>query len=903
MSHRRLVKRLSFLGVAFVVLCCPKARAHDAAEKTNSDLAWPALTAQNRPWARWWWMGSAVDTADLDRELARYQAAGLGGVEVTPIYGVDGWENRSVTYLTPAWMHLLTHAIATGKRLGMETDMTTGTGWCFGGPTVTPRDANASVVVTTQDVPAGAKPAGTFLVAETQALVAFPANGPCIDLTNRIGANGEVDWTAPTGNPWLIYAVSQKPSGVVVKRAAPGGAGPMLNPFYAGAMTRYLQWFEQPFEVKPHLRALFQDSYEYKSNWSPDFLAEFEKRRGYPLQTELPALFGTEQDDHAARVKSDYRETISDLMVLQSMPIWVRWAHAHGFLTRYQAHGAPGNLLDLYGDADIPETEMYHLDRNILISKFASSAAHVAGRNLASAETGTWLAEHFHVTLADMKYLVDDLFCAGINHVVYHGTAYSPDAAAWPGWCFYASTEMNPRNSIWHDVPALNTYIARCQSVLQAGRSDNDVLLYWPIYDRWNDAQGLVQGFSIGGQDWFKDQPIGQTAQRLWDRGFAFDYVSDRQLAGARAEHGRLTLGDAAYRAVVVPSCHLLPVETLRQLLALAQGGVTVIFDGKLPDDVPGWGDLAKRRDEFLRERRLADQQLLNQAAPSHLMVGDVEKSLDSAGVNRETMADQGLHFVRRAFAGGRAYFIANQGAAAVDGWITLATRARSVELMDPMTGRTGFAQMLSVENVATTGVYLQLDPGQSILLRAFASTVGQGPEWPYHHADGAPLPLSTTWNVKFIDGGPTLPAPFQTAKLDSWTTQGDADAFAGTALYSTTFDAPGGRIGSWSLSLGDVRQSARVRLNGVMLGTVFIPPFRVPVGNLKPKDNRLEVEVTNVSANRIRDLDLRHVPWKIFHAPNVMSVNGGPLDASTWPLVPSGLLGPVTLIPEKTAK
>ena len=883
-------------GMIGLLLFAPHARAQSGPGKDSADLAWPALTAENRPWARWWWMGSAVDDTNLDRELARYQAAGLGGVEVTPIYQVNGWEDRSITYLTPAWMHLLTHAIATGKRLGMETDMSTGTGWCFGGPTVTPGDANASAVVTTQDVPAGGKPTGTFAPATTQALVAFSADGKCVDLTRRIGSNGEVAWVAE-GGPWRVYAVSQKPSGVVVKRAAPGGAGPMLNPFYPEAMSRYLQWFERPFAAKPHLRALFQDSYEYKSDWTPDFLTQFEKRRGYRLQTELPALFGTEQDDHAARVKSDYRETISDLMVLQSMPIWVQWSHAHGLLTRYQAHGAPANLLDLYGVADIPETEMYHLDHNILISKFASSSAHVMGKNLASAETGTWLAEHFSETLAEMKYLVDDLFCAGINHVIYHGTAYAPDEAAWPGWCFYASTEMNPRNAIWHDVPALNAYIARCQSILQSGHPDNDVLLYWPIYDRWNDAQGMVQDFSIGGKDWFTDQPFGLTAQRLWDRGFAFDYVSDRQLAGARVEGGHLLLGHATYRAVVVPSCHLMPVETLRKLQDLSNNGVTVIFDGKLPDDVPGWADLPTRRANF--------QQLLHPTTPSHLMVGDVESVLGTAGVNREAMTDQpGLHFIRRTIEGGHVYFIANRGDQTVDNWITLAAPARSVELMDPMTGRTGLAQIKSNAD-KTSQVYLQLDPGQSMILRAFTSTVGQAPSWAYHHADGAPAPLSGPWTVKFINGGPTLPASFQTAKLDSWTTLGDADAqkFSGTAIYSTTFEAPDNRIGPWSLSLGDVRQSARVRLNGVALGTVFLPPFRVTVGNLRAKDNRLEVEVTNVSANRLRDLDIRHVPWKIFHAPNVLSVNGGALDASTWPLTDSGLLGPVTLIPEKAVK
>ena len=91
---------------------------------------------------------------------------------------------------------------------------------------------------------------------------------------------------------------------------------------------------------------MYHDSYEYRSEWSPDFFAQFEKRRGYRLQKELPALFGKEDTDRAARVKSDYRETASDLMIEVSLPQLVQWTHDRGFITRNEAHGSPGNLLD-----------------------------------------------------------------------------------------------------------------------------------------------------------------------------------------------------------------------------------------------------------------------------------------------------------------------------------------------------------------------------------------------------------------------------------------------------------------------------------------------------------------------------------------------------------------------------
>ena len=119
---------------------------------------------------------------------------------------------------------------------------------------------------------------------------------------------------------------------------------------------------------------------------------------------------------------------------------------------------------------------------------------------------------------------------------------------------------------------------------------------------------------------------------------------------------------------------------------------------------------------------------------------------------------------------------------------------------------------------------------------------------------------MSGTWKVKFLQGGPALPSGFETTQLVLWTQRVDAEAqrFAGTALYSLA--------------------------------------FRAPVDRLKPQDNLLEIEVTNVSANRIRDLDRRKVPWKNFHDINFVNLNYRLFDAADWPLYESGLLGPVTL-------
>ncbi len=171
------------------------------------------------------------------------------------------------------------------------------------------------------------------------------------------------------------------------------------------------------------LRAFFNDSYEVddatgEADWTPRLLEEFEKRRGYDLRQHLPQLLGKGTDEISARVLADYRETISDLLLDTFTTEWASWARRHGRQVRNQAHGSPASILDLYAASDLPETEGAEIQR----FKWATSAAHVAGRRLVSAEAGTWLGEHFRVRLAEVKPAVDQFFVAGVNHIVYHGT-------------------------------------------------------------------------------------------------------------------------------------------------------------------------------------------------------------------------------------------------------------------------------------------------------------------------------------------------------------------------------------------------------------------------------------------------------------------------------------------------
>jgi hypothetical protein len=901
LTRIKFLELIIVLSSCFCVVGCSLAERAEESNSNSDELTWPAVTRECRPWSRWWWLGSAVDKDNLTKLLAQYSKAGLGGVEICPIYGIKGLEESFVEFLSLKWIQMFEHTMKTAEEVDMGVDLTTGTGWPFGGPNVSDRIASGRLILKHYDLEGGDAFNSKLPEGKLLHLLAVSDKDVQFNLTDKV-SEGKLDWTAPPGK-WRIYALAEKRPIQRVKRAAPGGEGYVLDPFSVAALEEYLVRFDKAFSeykgIKP--RCHFHDSYEYYgADWTDDFFDEFKSRRGYDLLSQLPALFGDGSEDRVLRVKCDYRQTLSDLH-LAYIHRWNRWCHENGSLSRNQAHGAPGNLIDIYAAADIPETEIFgemH-EGKIPLMKFSSSAAHAAGRPLASAESFTWLGEHFQVPLSDVKRAADFLFTAGVNHILFHGIPYSPAESPWPGRQFYAAVNFGPQGGLWRDLPQFNAYVTRCQSILQSGKSVNDILLYFPVHDLWNTSGELLIQFSAHHmqEDWVMSSTFYKAAMTLQQRGYTFDYVSDRLLAEADCKNGRLLLGENEYKIILVPKCQLMPIDTMQKLTRLARAGATVIFEKALPADVPGFGNLQMRRDRL--------EQLVMQAAMDEetFVVGEIETALNNSGLYREPCVDSGLVFVRRSHSEGFHYFLVNQNNKKVDGWIAFAAPAESAIIMDPLfENKIGLAQLRQSYN-GLTQVFLQLQPGQSCILRTFTSKTADGPTWPYLHKDGMSHDIDGTWKVKFVEGGPELPAAFETQKLFSWTTLSDPEAqrFAGTARYTIEFDCPDVDADDWLLELGIVCESARVELNGKPAGVLWCEPFELLVGDLlQPGRNTLKIEVTNLAANRIRDLDRRKVNWKRFYDINFVNKAYRPFDASDWGLRDSGLLGPVRLQPLK---
>ena len=796
--------------------------------------SWPTPRPEAKAGTRWWWLGSAVDKENLQWNLQQYADHGIGAVEITPLYGVQGNDKNNIPFLSPQWMQALKTVEDIAKPLGIEVDMNCGTGWPFGGPHIPLEQAACKAVF--KD-------------------------------------------TVVNGAP--IYTVEIGRTKQKVKRAAPGGEGWVVDHFDREAIRNYLDRFEKAFAASgvPYPHTFFNDSYEvYKANWTPTLFDEFQKRRGYDLREKLPELLGVVDDGN--QVLADYRETRSDLLLENFTQQWVAWAHQHGVKVRNQAHGSPANLLDLYAAVDIPEIEGFGLSEfgikglrtdpgktkknfsDVSMLKYAPSAAHVTGKPLTSSETFTWLTEHFRTSLSQMKPDLDLMFTCGVNHVYFHGTCYSPKNDPWPGWRFYASIDMSPTNSIWRDAPYLMQYIERCQSFLQLGQPDNDFLVYLPVRDMWrqrgprNDDAKEASKERRGGEDLLMQFDIHTMAEKapqfirsiltIDSLGYDCDYISDRQLAKVRIDNGMLvTEGGTRYKALIIPA------------------GTTI--DSRLQT-------LLTPLKPFVIEGE-------NAAVMAHFAKAEAMRT------------DLGLRAIRRQNDTGYHYFIANLTPRDIDADIPLAIPFQGATWYNPMNGDITSA-------IARNGkVRITLRSGESRILQTSAQPV-------QYVAVAQPqteqLPLTGPWTLRFTEEAPRVSGTFRLPKLQTWETLSDSAAITmGTGIYETTFRLTKEQAAqSWQIDLGDVRESARVYINGQFIGCAWAVPFVLDCRNtLRKGKNTLRIEVTNLPANRIADLDRRGVKWRKFNEINVVDIDYKRTTYDGWAPMPSGLNSEVKLV------
>ena len=815
-------------------------------------------------------MGSAVDKENLGWNLDQYAKAGIGAVEITPLYGVQGNDKNDIPYLSPRWMEMLRFVEKKDKELGIETDMATGTGWPFGGPWVPLSEAACKAVFVDTIVDVKKKlmdinftlPEKERNFAKLKVIKAYPVAGAT--------------------KKKRVIALYESRTRQMVKRAAPGGEGYVIDHFDSTAVAHYLAHIDSAFTASgtPFPHTFFNDSYEvYGANWTPNLLTEFENMHGYKLQDKFPEFL-----DGDAIVVSDYRETLGEMLLHNFTKQWTAWAHKHGAITRNQAHGSPANLIDCYAAVDIPEIEGFGLTdfgikglrkdpgktrpnfSDLSMLKYAPSAAHITGKKYTSSETFTWLTEHFRTSLSQMKPDMDLMFCAGVNHMFFHGTAYSPKNDPWPGWKFYASIDMSPTNSIWRDAPELMKYITHCQTYLQWGQPDNDFLVYLPVRDMWRtNTKKWLMMFDI--HSMAKKAPeFIKCILDIDKAGFDCDYISDQYLRSCTYKNGMIeTAAGTRYKALVIPGNNIMPSDVIQHISQLKAQGAKIIK-------------------------------------------GDNTEAMAKAA-NPEMMRKlYGLKLIRRSNKYGHHYFIANLTDHDIKAQVPIATGENAALWYNPMNGSYHAAVINDRGELA-----INLKSGES---RILLSAQKESAPWlqdkklrmaktePQTIDKGESIDLTAnTWKLSFTEEAPKVEETFSLQGLKTWESLSDkAQVTMGTGVYETTFKLSKEQAKKqWSIDLGDVRESARVYINGHYIGCAWAVPYILHCKDALSKGkNTIRIEVTNLPANRIAALDREGVKWRKMKEINVVDINYKKTTYDKWEPVPSGLNSTVKLVEVK---
>ncbi|UKK49749.1 glycosyl hydrolase family 2 [Prevotella sp. E13-17] len=831
--------------------------------------SWPTQTAETKAGTRWWWLGSAVDKENLKWNLHEYAKHGIGAVEITPLYGVQGNEKNNIPYLSERWMEMLQYTGQQAERNGIELDMATGTGWPFGGPWVPLEESACRAVFvenaidgqTTIDIPPSEKDSKNAFLHK---VMLYRPDGTATDVTDQIEHN-RLQLKKNQLGAEKVIALFIKYGVMKVKRAAPGGEGLVIDHFDRQAVAHYLKHIEKAFEQTktPYPHTFFNDSYEVAdATWTPSLLQEFEKRRGYKLEEHLPELIAYE-----SKVLSDYRETLGELLLENFTEQWTAWAHAHGAITRNQAHGSPANLIDCYAAVDIPEIEGFGLsdfgikglrqdpgktrknDSDFSMLKYAPSAAHICGKPFTSSETFTWLTEHFRTSLSQLKPDIDLMFCAGVNHMFFHGTCYSPKDDEWPGWKFYASIDMSPTNSIWRDAPFFMDYVSRCQNFLQWGEPDNDFLVYLPVRDMWKkNINKLLMQFSIHAMGQLAPEFI-QSILAIEKAGYDCDYISDKLLSKVTVKGQQLvTEAGTQYKAIIIPTGTTITSELKRELERLSP---YIIY-----------GEDTQKMAQYARPEQM------------------------------KTLC--GLKLIRRKNANGYHYFIANLTPHDVEEDVKLAVPFKDAKWFNPMNGE------ITDADINDNGIVMRLHSGESMILQVFSSPLEVKVKSCSGKAKQDNIEIDGKWTLTFTEETPQMNKTYQLDKLQTWENLDDQTrTLMGTGVYTTSFDLTKKQSDAdWYIDLGDVRESARVYINGQFVGCAWAVPFVLDTkGKLKAGHNELRIEVTNLPANRISELDRQGVKWRKMEEINVVDINYKKTLYDKWEPVKSGLASKVRLI------
>jgi hypothetical protein len=798
---------------------------------------------------RWWWFGPSATKEEVASELQRMKAAGIGGVELQATYpmAVDDPAHgfRNYRYLSPEFLDMLGYASQTAHDFGLRMDLTIGSGWPYGGPYIPMDLAAMRLRMDSREIAPGRTSVPRSVPYEGEHVVAaFLAHGSLgeteVDSFRQLDLSRDGPIAVPQdyGPRTLVFFVST-PTGQVVKRAAFGAEGYVLDHYNQNAIETHLREAGDKLlaaAAPGSIHSIFCDSLEvFAANWTGDLLAEFRKRRGYDLKPLLP-LLEFDSGEKSTNLRRDYGRTLTELFEDRFLLPMHAWATKNHVMFRMQNYGMPPASLSSFRNVDLLEGEGFPW-RKLTSTRWASSAAHLFGKPVVSSETWTWIhSPAFRATPLDLKAEADLHFLMGINQLVGHGWPYSPPQAGDPGWPFYAAGALNDKNPWWPVMPDLSRYLQRISYLLRQGTPVVDVALYAPT----EDVYATLKPVSTNYTNLFErtGELIGpQAIPGILDAGFNFDLIDDGTLPEAAKLH---------YEAIVLAGAHIFPEATKRWLQEFARnGGAVIAVDQKPEGDWPGLeivrqSDLSSRLSAVTAPDLKLDQAIEN--------IGHVHRQLSDADI----------------------FFLANTSNIPYSIRARFRTQWRYAELWDPMTGKRAPTQMkdgeltLNLESYASQVVVFRSQPGpaspaKGVSLQAskdlslgwtfttMAKTADKSVDLPYS--------WSTDTNTKFFSGAATFTKNVSLSAAEAasrlYLDFGDAvpaqrESLAAHTLRGYSFAA---------LVTPPIREAATVFVNEKRAGSLWAPPYRIEItGLVKPGKNSIRIEVYNTAINELAE-------------------------------------------------
>ncbi len=765
-----------------------------------------------------------------------------------------------------------------------------------------------------------------------------------VDLTKQLGPDGTLNWEVPAGD-WTIVRMGRRPTGASSRPAPSTALGLECDKFDVEALNFHLDQYVGrllkkigPRSKEHGLTTLHMDSWESGAqNWTPSFLAEFKKRRGYDARPWLPVYTGRaiQSLEMSERFLWDLRLTGQELVLEDHAGAVKEYGRNHGLSLSIEPYDMdPAGDLDLGAVADVPMAEFWNNSVDSAYSCFEStSVAHLMGRPIVSAEAFTSVGG-LDAYPWSLKNQGDWAFCVGINRFVFHTFAHQALGDAYkPGMAFGPYGVHWHRNQPWWPmVSAYHLYLTRCSELLRQGVAVSDVLYLTP--------EGTPHIFmpppgALGGSGALADK-----------KGYGFDGCSPKILmARAEVKDGRIAFpGASSYRLMVLPQVETMTPELLAKIRDLVKAGATIV--GTPPLKSPSlsgyplcdsevqalardlWGSLDAPKAPTKRgygkgfihwggrfsppAPALQQGQALPPLYPDYDLTASL---LEGMGVKEDFIATGPVRYGHRRTGDRDIYFVSNRTGDPIRADCRFRVGRGRPQLWDPVTGER--RPLLRFERAdGVTVIPMEFEAFQSFFV-VFGGKDGA----PASKADGdfpdlrTVQEISGAWDVAFDPkwGGPERIA-FD--DLQDWTARPEPGIkyYSGIAVYRKTFNlaqVPGGRM---YLDVGVVHDMARVKLNGRDLGVAWCAPWRVEAtGAIKAGDNQLEIEVVNRWANRMigdklpADAGARTVEalpgflgGKKIPAGRYTFCTDDPY-APDSPLLPSGLLGPVRIVTRLT--